>query len=214
MRIIFVRHGHPDYAADSLTETGRAQAAAAAVRLGDEGIEAIYASPMGRAKETAAHTAESLGLPVTVLPFMRELSWGNPVFNPWHRAREMAQDGVDLLRDDFTAAPDFPGRAVLDQAAAAARGFDGWLAELGYRREGNGYRCTAPAPGTIAVFSHGGSGSAVIAHLLGMPFLAFCHRVPQNFTAVTTITLKGEVGERILPRVEVMNDFRHIRGIG
>ena len=33
MRIVFVRHGEPDYARDCLTETGREQAAAAAERL-------------------------------------------------------------------------------------------------------------------------------------------------------------------------------------
>ena len=38
MRIIFIRHGAPDYARDCLTETGRIQAAAAAERLAGEGI--------------------------------------------------------------------------------------------------------------------------------------------------------------------------------
>ena len=38
MRIIFVRHGEPDYARDCLTEAGRRQAAAAAERLAEEGI--------------------------------------------------------------------------------------------------------------------------------------------------------------------------------
>ena len=41
MRIIFVRHGHPDYANDCLTPLGRKHAAAAAERLRDEGVEAI-----------------------------------------------------------------------------------------------------------------------------------------------------------------------------
>ena len=36
MRIIFVRHGEPDYAHDCLTPTGRRQAAAAAQRLAGE----------------------------------------------------------------------------------------------------------------------------------------------------------------------------------
>ena len=71
MRILFVRHGEPDYARDCLTEEGARQAAAAAERLAGEGIRRIYASPCGRARETAAYTARRLGLPVEVLPFMR-----------------------------------------------------------------------------------------------------------------------------------------------
>ena len=54
MRIIFVRHGEPDYQHDCLTETGKKQAEAASKRLAREGIDEIYASPMGRAAETAA----------------------------------------------------------------------------------------------------------------------------------------------------------------
>ena len=54
MRIVFVRHGEPDYARDCLTENGKIQAALAAERLREEGIEEIYSSPLGRAAETAA----------------------------------------------------------------------------------------------------------------------------------------------------------------
>ena len=67
MRIIFVRHGEPDYANDCLTEQGRLQAREAAKRLLGEGIEEIYSSPLGRAAETAAATAEVLKLPVKTL---------------------------------------------------------------------------------------------------------------------------------------------------
>ena len=58
MRIILVRHGHPDYANDCLTPLGRLHAAAAAQRLQDEGIQKIFSSTCGRAMETARHTAD------------------------------------------------------------------------------------------------------------------------------------------------------------
>ena len=45
MKIVFVRHGHPDYVNDCLTELGHKQAESAALRLKDEGIEEIYSSP-------------------------------------------------------------------------------------------------------------------------------------------------------------------------
>ena len=57
MRIIFVRHGHPDYEKNCLTEIGHKQADAAAQRLSGETVEAIYSSHYGRALETAAHIA-------------------------------------------------------------------------------------------------------------------------------------------------------------
>ena len=73
MRIVFVRHGEPDYARDCLTELGRIQAKKAAQRLLGEGIGEIYASPLGRARETAQAAAEVLGLPVKTLDFMEEV---------------------------------------------------------------------------------------------------------------------------------------------
>ena len=76
MRIIFVRHGEPDYARDCLTEAGRRQAAAAAERLAGEGISEIYTSPCGRAAETATFAARRLGLPVITLDYMHEIGWG------------------------------------------------------------------------------------------------------------------------------------------
>ena len=49
MRIVFVRHGEPDYANDCLTDAGKVQAAQAAQRLRSEGISEIWSSPFGRA---------------------------------------------------------------------------------------------------------------------------------------------------------------------
>ena len=45
MLIYFVRHGHPDYENDSLTEIGTLQAEAAAKRLANSGIQEVYSSP-------------------------------------------------------------------------------------------------------------------------------------------------------------------------
>ena len=67
MRIIFVRHGEPDYEHDCLTETGKLQAVDAAERLRNEGIEEIYASPQGRAERFHGWPLEGIGVP-SILP--------------------------------------------------------------------------------------------------------------------------------------------------
>ena len=46
MKIIFVSHGHPDYANDCLTEIGHPQAEAAAERLKDEQVDKIFRRKM------------------------------------------------------------------------------------------------------------------------------------------------------------------------
>ena len=72
MKIYFIRHGHPNYIKDCLTALGHLQAAAAAKRLKDSGIQKIFASVYGRAVETAEHTAQELGLEIEKIDFISE----------------------------------------------------------------------------------------------------------------------------------------------
>ena len=52
MRIIFIRHGDPDYVNDSLTEKGVREAELLAKRVAKwENITQFYCSPLGRAKK-------------------------------------------------------------------------------------------------------------------------------------------------------------------
>ena len=56
MRLLFIRHGEPDYEKDYLTEKGFREAEYLAEYLADVKIDACYVSPLGRAKDTAAPT--------------------------------------------------------------------------------------------------------------------------------------------------------------
>ena len=58
MKIIIIRHADPDYARDSLTETGWKEAKALSERLEKLDIAAFYVSPMGRAQDTASFTLQ------------------------------------------------------------------------------------------------------------------------------------------------------------
>lgn len=52
MRIIFIRHGDPDYVNDSLTEKGIREAELLAKRVAKwDNITQFYCSPLGRAKK-------------------------------------------------------------------------------------------------------------------------------------------------------------------
>ena len=60
-----------------LTEVGRAQAAAAAVRLASSGAAAVVSSPVRRARETAALVGEALGVEVAYDDGFRETDFGD-----------------------------------------------------------------------------------------------------------------------------------------
>ncbi len=220
MRIVFVRHGEPDYAHDCLTEQGRIQALAAAERLREEGIEAIYSSPLGRAAETAAAAAEALNLPVQTLDFMRELHWGSadgsPVpanGHPWDLADMLAAEGWDLTDPAWREHPYFSSNIVTAEADHVARQTDRWLLSLGYERRSAYYRCIRPdnVQKTVALFSHGGSSAAVMGHILNLPFPYACGLFHLEFTGITVIRLDRNPGKQALPCLELANDGRHIR---
>ena len=65
MRIIFVRHGEPDYAHDCLTEQGKQQALAAAERLREEGIDQLFVEHKLEEKQEQSSCAEDNAEPGT-----------------------------------------------------------------------------------------------------------------------------------------------------
>lgn len=220
MRIIFVRHGHPNYKLDCLTELGHRQAEAAARRLSDERIERIFSSTCGRARETAEHVAAPRGLTVEPLEFMREIGWGTlsgePLLaegHPWHVAVDMVAHGIPLNDPDWATKEPFCRNAVTARAGKVAEGIDALLAECGYVREGEYYRVTEPCDRTVLIASHGGSGSAALGHLMNLPFPYVCGTLHPDFTGVSVVSLAGERGALITPVIEVLNDARHIVGL-
>lgn len=94
MRIYWIRHGEMEFRAHkldsfdtinslfnqetqgSLSGRGRVEARAVAEHFSGKRLDAIYASPLLRAKETAEATAEVLGMPVEVREEITELRTG------------------------------------------------------------------------------------------------------------------------------------------
>ena len=219
MRIVFVRHGEPNYQKDCLTELGIRQAEAAAERLSGEGIDTVFSSPYGRALETAKITAGRLDLgPVRVLDFMHELYWGSisgkPLFSdghPWDIADELSRTGWDLTRTDWAGHPMFADNKVTESALQVAEKADGWMASLGYTRDGAYYRCERDNHRTVALFSHGGSSVAMMARLLNIPFPYLCQTMHIHFTGITILRFDSRAGSAQLPVFELVNDGKHIK---
>ena len=216
MRLIFVRHGEPDYEHDCLTATGKKQAAAAAERLKREGIGTIYSSPMGRARETAEFTARHLGLPITELGFMHEISWGGPGVpengHPWTLGEWIIdRHNFDFYARDWRKHPYFANNAALDYLDMISDQFDALLISHGYRHEGTRFLCQGGKDETIALFSHGGSGACALSHVLSLPFPYVCTVLPYEFTSIIILEFPVREGEYVHPRIELFNDAAHIR---
>ena len=221
MRIVFVRHGEPIDKIDCLTEVGHEQAKAAAEALANERPLKIYASPLGRAQETAVHIAEKLEMSIETLPFMREIGWGsvngdpiNRNGHPWFMADDLVTEGKSVMRETWDIEEPFSNNTAVARVKTAYENFDKLLEEYGYVREGYYYKVEKKCNDTIFVVSHGGSSSAVIAHMLNIAFPQYCAMVRPDFTSITTLDLWGDEGSVIIPHVEVINDAKHIKKVG
>lgn len=214
MRIIFVRHGHPDYKNDCLTELGHEQAKAAGERLKSEGIDRIYSSTMGRAVETSEHIAEAIGYPkenIVKLDFMREIEWD--FAGPWEVSGAYVEAGESIMIKNWESEGPYARDRIVGFLKSRADGFDTFLATLGYKREGLYYRVTSECDETIVVVSHAGTSTGVLSRLFNLPATFLFDALRPHLTAVTVVMLKGKEGQLVSPRFEIANDSRHVPGI-
>ena len=221
MVIYFIRHGHPDYKNDCLTELGKLQAEKAAQALYDLGIEKIFSSTNGRALETAGYTAQLLNLPINRCDFMREISWesitGDELLlggHPWNVANHFASLGISLKDHDWRNKEPYCKSAVVKKVDKVIEGFDNLLLELGYERDGDFYNVVGDdTDKSIAIFSHGGSSTAVLSHLLNVPFAEACGIFWIDLASISVIHLSDEKGARVMAKLKGLNDTKHTRGL-
>jgi 2,3-bisphosphoglycerate-dependent phosphoglycerate mutase len=163
MLLYCVRHGESLYNAEgrvqgradvSLSELGHRQAAALAEALADEQLDALYASPLARARQTAEYVARVTGLPIVLADDLMEIHVG--VFQEllWMQIAEVHPEAAWRWhsRDPDYRIPGGESRRdlMLRGATALER-----IRDRGHRR--------------AAVVAHGGILTAAFKALLGIP---------------------------------------------
>ena len=142
MRIIFVRHGEPDYTTDTLTENGKKEAAALAKRAKSWKVDRAFVSPLGRAKETAAPTLAEWGMEAKEYDWLREFKprMTDPTTGEVHASwdlmpQDFASDPMNYDKDFWWDAPMYRERSeVREEWERVCKGIDGILEEYGYYR--------------------------------------------------------------------------------
>lgn len=80
MKLLFIRHGDPNYEIDSLTEKGWKEAELLSKRVMTWPRAEYFVSPLGRAQDTARVCLEPLSIKPVTLPWIKEFH--HPVFHP------------------------------------------------------------------------------------------------------------------------------------
>jgi probable phosphoglycerate mutase len=165
---------------EHLNDEGRAQAARLAERLAGITIEALYSSPLERARETAQAVAAKLGVDVRISDALTEIDFGE-----WTGASLDALHADPQWRrfNSFRSGTPIPGgESMLD---AQARG----VAEL------HRLRCGHP-DGTVVLVSHGDVIKAMIAYHAGIA-IDLMHRLEIAPASVSVVEV-SEHGARIV----------------
>ena len=160
MQLLLIRHASNDWIGTRLAgwtpgvhlnDVGRAEAAALAARLAGRRLDAVYASPLERARETAGFVAAPHGITVRLLPEVGEVHFGS-----WE-GRSLEELRAEPLWAQVQQRPSqirFPGGESLAEVQARA------VAALERLRADHPRR-------VVAVVSHADVIKVAVAHYAG-----------------------------------------------
>jgi alpha-ribazole phosphatase len=200
-KLLLVRHGqtlwnnaaryqgHTDI---DLSDAGRTQAMLLSQRLAGVALQAVYASDLRRALDTARIIAEPHGLAVQPLPKLREINFG-----AWEGLtfKEIKTAYSDIA-DNWHASPGsvrIPDGETFQELTERAYGA---VTDLVKRHD----------PGTVAVITHGGAIRAIICALLSID-LNNVFRIRQDNAALNIIDFYEGYGI-----LNLLNDTHHLGG--
>ena len=230
MRIIFIRHGDPDYVNDALTEKGVREAKLLSDRIVNWPTEQFrfYCSPLGRAKQTASYTLERIGRQAITHDWLKEFSYfiedpttgriGVPWdFMPeyWTEIPQMYDREKWKKTDIYRSNPE-----LLPAYKEACDGLDCILSEYGYQRYHNYYINTNNTNDitrngeckhdTIVIFCHLGITCVMMSHLLGISPALLFHSLYLAPTSVTILNTEERMNNIAAFRAQVIGDTNHL----
>jgi probable phosphoglycerate mutase len=197
VELILIRHALPerrentDGPADpALAPEGRVQAEHMAKYLASERIDAVYASPLRRALQTAEPLAAALGLDVAVVDDVAEYDRHATEYIP---LEELKAAGDPRFVDMLTGVDGLDDPAAFTSRVIAA------IEQIIGRHRGE----------NVAVVCHGGVINTYVAHVLGLPTEPPGFFYP-NYTSIHRIAASSS-GVRSLV---TLNETSFLRGTG
>lgn len=195
MDLVLVRHAEPVRIVEAggpadppLTERGRRQARAVSDFLAEETFDAIYASPLRRARETADTIAEPHGLEVSIEDGIAEYDRQSEFYIPVEELKR--SEDPDIQAHWRALAEDRLEDVVADAATFRPRVVEAVE------------RLVAAHPGQrVLAVCHGGVINVAVAEVIGLrrslwfePAYASVHRVAASRAGIRSVVSLNETG--------------------
>ena len=217
MKLLFVRHGDPDYSIDSLTPTGWKEAELLSHRMKQLDVKAFYVSPMGRAKDTASLTLQAMGREAEEHAWLREFTVrmkkpNEDRFTPlWDWLPEIwTKEPLFYDADNWFRSQLYAGLPVEEEYRWVTENFDALLARHGYVRDGSTYKAVQPNEDTLVFFCHFGLECVLLSHLLHISPVLLWHGTCAAPTSVTTVNTEERREGTVHFRMSAFGDISHL----
>ena len=219
MLLYIVRHGEPDYTTDTLTERGWQQAEAVGKRIFDSKIDRIFASPMGRAKQTAEPACRLLGLDMTIEEWAHEI--GDERLTPFPDGKMKSvsfvqntyyreNGNINLSYEDAFTCTGINQSRMDEAVKYISEEGNKFLERLGYKEENGVYRIIKPNEEKVALFCHTAFERAWLSHLLHIPINIMWSGFQITHTGVTVLEFKNNPNGVTAPCCLCLSDMGHL----
>ena len=204
--VILIRHGESEWNQSHrytgqqdvpLSDLGREQAFRLAERLKDDGITAIYASPLRRARDTAEAISKLARVPITLEPGLAEINHGAWEGLTAHQVSEKFPSEYARWRTQPHAVVMPAGESLDDVRKRAAAVWDRALVE----KRG----------GKIVICSHDAVLRVLLLAALGLTLDHFWKWSFEN-ASLSVLQVRGDAGVETGHLVR-LNDTAHLSGV-
>ena len=188
MKIVIIRHAEPDYENDTLTSKGFREAKMLGEYYKDERADAIYSSPLPRAKYTAEAFANNRPIEYKdwLIEFWHPITIDGVSRHNWDFYPRDIENYPELVSHDFLTSDFCKPVGMKEMYDEVIKNFDECLASHGYKRHGSYYEVTKPNNDVIVFVCHLGMMSLLMSRLTGIPYTQIAQYFFVAPTGVTT----------------------------
>lgn len=233
MRLLFIRHGDPDYVNDTLTEKGHREAKLLSCIAEDLKMGTVFQSPLGRARRTAEYSLKQTGLEAVTYSWLQEF----PAKVDINESKELqraypncAREGDrfcrriawDMVPGYFSSHPEYLSPEGWKQSEVARcsdivevyedvkREFLKLLHTYGYEKAPGCFRVRQESEETLTFFCHFGVTCVLLSVLWEVsPFLLW-HSLVMAPTSVTEVSTEEREEGIAYFRAQRIGDISHL----
>ncbi len=218
MKITIIRHAEPDYKNNTLTEKGFYEAELLGKYLKNEKIDAMYSSPLPRAKFTADAILKynKSVKSYEVFDYLREFNTKVDISYAknhiaWDLRPKYLQDNLNLYDiNNWHEVSGFDSQAVKEHFLSIKNGLNEIIEKHGYKNRGVYYEAVKPNHDNIVITCHFGLGCFLLSELLHLPPIALLNHTCAQPSSVTTVVTEERVKGQAVFRMLTFGGIEHL----